>query len=126
MGDQDPGGISPLQQMVASGAEAVVTSLFMTPLDVVKVRLQSQRPLVAGELTPSSRFWSLSAKWKCLLYCNGVLEPLYLCPNGTRCTTWFQDPTRFTGTRPSSHLGDDCASYRRLLHCFPLWPSLPL
>uniref|UniRef100_A0A8C5KX62 Mitochondrial glutathione transporter SLC25A39 n=1 Tax=Jaculus jaculus TaxID=51337 RepID=A0A8C5KX62_JACJA len=92
MADQDPGGISPLQQMVASGAGAVVTSLFMTPLDVVKVRLQSQRPSVASELTPSSRFWSLSTK------CNGVLEPLYLCPNGTRCTTWFQDPTRFTGT----------------------------
>lgn len=28
MADQDPGGISPLQQMVASGAGAVVTSLF--------------------------------------------------------------------------------------------------
>lgn len=99
MADQDPGGISPLQQMVASGAGAVVTSLFMTPLDVVKVRLQSQRPSVASELMPPSRLWSLSyAKWKCLLYCNGVLEPLYLCPNGARCATWFQDPTRFTGT----------------------------
>jgi len=88
MDDQDPGGISPLQQMVASGAGAVVTSLFsktwgdwgvgswelmwaevggslvlmkkrvkepsnlppspVTPLDVVKVRLQSQRPTVAS------------------------------------------------------------------------------
>ncbi|XP_017731549.1 PREDICTED: solute carrier family 25 member 39 isoform X6 [Rhinopithecus bieti] len=84
MADQDPGAISPLQQMVASGAGAVVTSLFMTPLDVVKVRLQSQRPSMASG--------------KCLLYCNGVLEPLYLCPNGARCATWFQDPTRFTGT----------------------------
>lgn len=56
--DQDPGGISPLQQMVASGA--VVTSLFLTPLDMVKVRLQSQRPLVASKLTTPSRFWSLS------------------------------------------------------------------
>lgn len=28
MADQDPGGISPLQQMVASGTGAVVTSLF--------------------------------------------------------------------------------------------------
>ncbi|XP_006925302.1 solute carrier family 25 member 39-like isoform X2 [Pteropus alecto] len=99
MADQDPGGISPLQQMVASGAGAVVTSLFMTPLDVVKVRLQSQRPSVTHELMPPSRLWSLSyAKWKCLLYCNGVLEPMYLCPNGARCATWFQDPTRFTGT----------------------------
>nr|KAF6417170.1 solute carrier family 25 member 39 [Molossus molossus] len=107
MADQDPGGISPLQQMVASGAGAVVTSLFMNPLDVVKVRLQSQRPSVTRELVSSSRLWSFSyAKLpssfqptgKCLLYCNGVLEPLYLCPNGARCATWFQDPTRFTGT----------------------------
>ncbi|XP_007180261.2 probable mitochondrial glutathione transporter SLC25A39 isoform X5 [Balaenoptera acutorostrata] len=108
MADQDPGGISLLQQMVASGTGAVVTSLFMTPLDVVKVRLQSQRPSVASELMSSSRLWSLSyarcecpmprGTWKCLLYCNGVLEPLYLCPNGARCATWFQDPSRFTGT----------------------------
>ncbi|XP_004707564.1 solute carrier family 25 member 39, partial [Echinops telfairi] len=99
MADQDPGGISPLQQMVASGAGAVVTSLFMTPLDVVKVRLQSQRPSVATELKPPSRLWSMSyTKWKCLLYCNGVLEPLYLCPHSARCATWFHDPTRFTGT----------------------------
>uniref|UniRef100_D6RE23 Mitochondrial glutathione transporter SLC25A39 n=1 Tax=Mus musculus TaxID=10090 RepID=D6RE23_MOUSE len=128
MDDQDPGGISPLQQMVASGAGAVVTSLFMTPLDVVKVRLQSQRPSATSELTTPSRFWSLSyTKWKCLLYCNGVLEPLYLCPNGTRCATWFQDPTRFTGT-----LGDDRASYCYLLHCLrptqglPVWSVLDL
>ncbi|XP_032252441.1 mitochondrial glutathione transporter SLC25A39 isoform X2 [Halichoerus grypus] len=99
MADQEPGGISPLQQMVASGTGAVVTSLFMTPLDVVKVRLQSQRPSAASELMPPSRLWSLPyTKWKCLLYCSGVLEPLYLCPNSARCATWFQDPTRFTGT----------------------------
>ncbi|XP_026368452.1 probable mitochondrial glutathione transporter SLC25A39 isoform X1 [Ursus arctos] len=107
MADQDPGGISPLQQMVASGTGAVVTSLFMTPLDVVKVRLQSQRPSTASELMPPSRLWSLPyaklpsslrSTGKCLLYCNGVLEPLYLCPNSARCATWFQDPTRFTGT----------------------------
>ena len=53
MADQHPGGISPLQQMVASGAGAVVTSLFMTPLDVVKVRLQSQRPSVASGECPT-------------------------------------------------------------------------
>lgn len=117
------------------------------PLDVVKVRLQSQRPSVASELMPPSRLWSLSyAKWKCFLYCNGVLEPLYLCPNGTRCATWFQDPTRFTGTVdafvkivrhegtrtvewPPSHPGDDCASHCRLLHRLrptqglPVWAS---
>ena len=38
------------------------------------------------------------AKGKCLLYGNGVLEPLYLCPNGTHCATLFQGPAHFTGT----------------------------
>ncbi|KAG8505006.1 Solute carrier family 25 member 39 [Galemys pyrenaicus] len=104
MADRDSRAISPLQQMVASGAGAVVTTLFMTPLDVVKVRLQSQRPSVAsGPCNPNGPSSSpvppsLHSTGKCLLYCNGVLEPLYLCPNGTRCATWFQDPTRFTGT----------------------------
>lgn len=99
MAERDRGGVSPVQHMLASGAGAVVTSLFMTPLDVVKVRLQAQRPSATGELPHPSRLWSVSyTKWKCLLYCNGVLEPLYLCPNGTRCGPWLQDPTRFTGT----------------------------
>jgi len=34
--------ITPLQQIVASGSGAVLTALFMTPFDVIKVRLQSQ------------------------------------------------------------------------------------
>lgn len=99
MAERDPRGVSPMQHMVASGAGAVVTSLFMTPLDVVKVRLQAQRPSAAGELPRPSQLWSASyTKWKCLLYCNSVLEPLYLCPNGARCAPWFYDPTHFNGT----------------------------
>ncbi|UJR25300.1 hypothetical protein I4U23_006652 [Adineta vaga] len=34
--------IKPYQQIIASGSGAVLTALFMTPFDVVKVRLQSQ------------------------------------------------------------------------------------
>lgn len=34
--------LTPQQQMMSSGAGAMVVSLFMTPLDVVKIRLQSQ------------------------------------------------------------------------------------
>ncbi|KAM6176109.1 mitochondrial glutathione transporter SLC25A39 isoform 1-T1 [Erethizon dorsatum] len=99
MAERDPGGISPVQHMVASGAGAAVTSLFMTPLDVVKVRLQAQSPSGAGELPSPSRFWNVSyTKWKCLLHCNGVLEPLHLCPDGACCASWLQNPNHFTGT----------------------------
>ncbi|CAF1228022.1 unnamed protein product [Rotaria magnacalcarata] len=34
--------IKPYQQIIASGSGAVLTALFMTPFDVIKVRLQSQ------------------------------------------------------------------------------------
>ena len=34
--------ITPTQQMMSSGVGAVAVSLFMTPLDVVKIRLQAQ------------------------------------------------------------------------------------
>ncbi|XP_075578922.1 mitochondrial glutathione transporter SLC25A39 isoform X6 [Pelecanus crispus] len=78
------GGITPLQQMLASGTGAILTSLFMTPLDVVKIRLQAQR-------TPFS-------KGKCFLYCNGLMDHLYVCQNGNSCTAWYKAPTRFTGT----------------------------
>ncbi|KAK2104563.1 hypothetical protein P7K49_018419, partial [Saguinus oedipus] len=41
---------------------------------------------------------SVALHRQCLLYYNDVPEPLYLCPNGAHCPTWFQDPTCFTGT----------------------------
>ncbi|MEQ2267312.1 hypothetical protein XENORESO_004391, partial [Xenotaenia resolanae] len=47
MGERTVGGpvaaISPVQQMLASGTGALLTSLFVTPLDVVKIRLQAQQ-----------------------------------------------------------------------------------
>uniref|UniRef100_A0A3Q4GPF9 Solute carrier family 25 member 40 n=1 Tax=Neolamprologus brichardi TaxID=32507 RepID=A0A3Q4GPF9_NEOBR len=45
------GAITPLQQMVASCSGAILTSLFVTPLDVVKIRLQAQKnPFPKGEM----------------------------------------------------------------------------
>ncbi|XP_048373101.1 probable mitochondrial glutathione transporter SLC25A39 isoform X2 [Sphaerodactylus townsendi] len=82
--ERPSGGITPMQQMLASGTGALFTSLFVTPLDVVKIRLQAQR-------TPFS-------KGKCFLYCNGLMDHLYVCENGNSCSAWYKTPARFTGT----------------------------
>uniref|UniRef100_A0A8C1S712 Mitochondrial glutathione transporter SLC25A39 n=1 Tax=Cyprinus carpio TaxID=7962 RepID=A0A8C1S712_CYPCA len=76
--------ITPMQQMLASGTGAVLTSLFVTPLDVVKIRLQAQQtPLYQG---------------KCFLYCNGLMDHVYVCQNMSSCSSWYKTPTHFSGT----------------------------
>ncbi|NXR26313.1 S2539 protein, partial [Cinclus mexicanus] len=117
-----PGGdITPLQQMLASGTGAILTSLFgecggavpgrgagrglawlrdgvflVTPLDVVKIRLQAQRtPFSKGN---PAQGWAGAAARKCFLYCNGLMDHLYVCQNGNSCSAWYKAPGHFTGT----------------------------
>ncbi|XP_053669482.1 probable mitochondrial glutathione transporter SLC25A40 [Anopheles marshallii] len=62
--------IRPYQQILSSCSGALVTSLFMTPLDVVKTRLQAQQKVLISN--------------KCYLYCNGLMDHICPCgPNGT-------------------------------------------
>lgn len=58
--------IQPHQQIAAACTGGVVTSLIMTPLDVVKTRIQTQQKLLLSN--------------KCFLYCNGLMD--HLCPCG--------------------------------------------
>uniref|UniRef100_A0A665TQW2 Mitochondrial glutathione transporter SLC25A39 n=1 Tax=Echeneis naucrates TaxID=173247 RepID=A0A665TQW2_ECHNA len=88
--------ISPVQQMLASGTGALLTSVFVTPLDVVKIRLQAQQtPFHQGNTTVDTE---TPAAWKCFLYCNGLMDHIYVCQNATSCTSWYKTPTHFSGT----------------------------
>jgi len=61
------GALTPQQQMLSSGAGALAVSLLMTPLDVVKIRLQTQERLFAK---------------KCFLYSTGLMDHLCARTNG--------------------------------------------
>ncbi|XP_003966175.1 mitochondrial glutathione transporter SLC25A40 [Takifugu rubripes] len=76
-------GITPVQQMVSSCSGAFITSLFVTPLDVVKIRLQAQKnPFPKG---------------KCFVYCNGLMDHICVCENGNS-KAWYKAPGHFSGT----------------------------
>uniref|UniRef100_A0A671K1P4 Mitochondrial glutathione transporter SLC25A39 n=1 Tax=Sinocyclocheilus anshuiensis TaxID=1608454 RepID=A0A671K1P4_9TELE len=101
--------ITPMQQMLASGTGAVLTSLFVTPLDVVKIRLQAQQTPLYQAVASESRPWARvirPSKWKCFLYCNGLMDHVYVCQNMSSCSSWYKTPTHFSGTvvRIHSHL----------------------
>uniref|UniRef100_A0A3Q1JG85 Mitochondrial glutathione transporter SLC25A39 n=1 Tax=Anabas testudineus TaxID=64144 RepID=A0A3Q1JG85_ANATE len=97
--------ISPVQQMLASGTGALLTSVFVTPLDVVKIRLQAQQtPFHQG---------------KCFLYCNGLMDHIYVCQNRTSCTSWYKTPTHFNGTL------DAFVKITRYEGLRSLWSGLP-
>ncbi|XP_061604212.1 probable mitochondrial glutathione transporter SLC25A39 isoform X1 [Phyllopteryx taeniolatus] len=93
--------ISPVQQMLASGTGALLTSVFVTPLDVVKIRLQAQQSPLHQALTSNAASWpgvTRPSKWKCFLYCNGLMDHIYVCQNRSSCTSWYKRQTHFSGT----------------------------
>merc|ERR1711928_267313 len=83
--------ITPTQQMLSSCFGAVTTSVMVTPLDVVKIRLQAQQNAM-----PSHR---------CFIYCNGLMDHCIICVNGQVKTAgtvfkqqWYKRPGHFSGT----------------------------
>ncbi|KYN00884.1 Solute carrier family 25 member 40 [Cyphomyrmex costatus] len=75
--------IRPYQQIVASCTGAFITSVFVTPLDVVKIRLQTQQKAMLSN--------------KCFLYCNGLMDHLCPCTNG-KMPDWMKRNRKFNGT----------------------------
>lgn len=72
--------ITPLQQCVSSCTGAIITSLLMTPFDVIKTRLQVQQKVLLSN--------------KCFLYCNGLMDHLCPCyPNGEKPMLHFTGTT---------------------------------
>ncbi|XP_045460438.1 solute carrier family 25 member 40-like isoform X2 [Harmonia axyridis] len=74
--------ITATQQALASCTGAVLTSLLVTPLDVVKIRLQAQQ-----KNTP-----------KCYLYCNGLMDHFCGCKPQDLQRQWYARPGHFSGT----------------------------
>jgi solute carrier family 25 protein 39/40 len=86
--------ITPVQQMLASCTGAAITSLLVTPLDVVKIRLQSQQKPIG----PGSAF----------IYNNGLMDHVCICShcaengNGAgmrKRKPWYRRPGHFTPGR---------------------------
>ncbi|EFN82844.1 solute carrier family 25 member 40 [Harpegnathos saltator] len=75
--------IKPYQQIIASCTGAFITSVFVTPLDVVKIRLQTQQKAMLSN--------------KCFLYCNGLMDHLCPCTNG-KMPEWMRRNGKFNGT----------------------------
>ncbi|CAH8543834.1 unnamed protein product [Dicrocoelium dendriticum] len=87
---------SGLDRVIASSVGGLLTALVMTPLDVVKIRMQSHG--ISGQ--------------KCFVYCNGLMEHLCTCPP-TPMTTgripWYRRPGNFMGTWVGYHTGRQAA-----------------
>ncbi|XP_030378550.1 solute carrier family 25 member 40-like isoform X4 [Scaptodrosophila lebanonensis] len=76
--------IRPLQQVVSACTGAMITACFMTPLDVIKTRLQAQQSLLLSN--------------KCFLYCNGLMDHICPCGPNTPSNSFSKPAPHFTGT----------------------------
>uniref|UniRef100_A0A3B3RR71 Mitochondrial glutathione transporter SLC25A39 n=1 Tax=Paramormyrops kingsleyae TaxID=1676925 RepID=A0A3B3RR71_9TELE len=95
-----PCGITPMQQILASGTGALLTSLFgESPSSVFPIFLLSdEEPDDAVAFSSHGLTMSAVSAGKCILYCNGLMDHLYVCQNDVRCAPWYSRPTHFSGT----------------------------
>ncbi|KAA0183407.1 Solute carrier family 25 member [Fasciolopsis buskii] len=101
--------LSTFHRIIASSVGGVITALIMTPLDVVKIRMQSHR--TKGE-------------FKCFIYCNGLMDHLCTCPAvpSSSSLPWYKKPGNFVGTWVGFHsqrppdLSSNCILHTRNSH----------
>ncbi|EDW81361.1 uncharacterized protein Dwil_GK11062 [Drosophila willistoni] len=74
--------IRPMQQVMSACTGAMITACFMTPLDVIKTRMQSQQTHSA----------------KCFLYCNGLMDHLFSHRPNSYATVVNTPVTQFTSS----------------------------
>lgn len=102
--------ITPFQQMISSCTGAFITSVFVTPFDVVKVRLQAQQKEFMRN--------------KCYAYCDAIVEDICYYGNGNlmcinREYNEVLRANRFTGT------ADAFIKITRSEGIASLWSGLP-
>ncbi|XP_064534478.1 probable mitochondrial glutathione transporter SLC25A40 isoform X1 [Pseudopipra pipra] len=93
-----------IQQAMASCCGAIITSLLVSPLDVIKTRLQAQ----------SNPF----PKGKCFVYSSGLMDHICVCENGNS-KAWYKKPGNFKGTL------DAFVKIIRIEGIKSLWSGLP-
>ncbi|XP_027754542.1 solute carrier family 25 member 40 isoform X1 [Empidonax traillii] len=93
-----------IQQVMASCCGAIITSLLVSPLDVIKTRLQAQ----------SNPF----PKGKCFVYSSGLMDHICVCENGDS-KAWYKKPGNFKGTL------DAFVKIIRIEGIKSLWSGLP-
>jgi solute carrier family 25 protein 39/40 len=87
--------VSPSQQILSSCTGAVITSLFLTPFDVVKTRLQAQQRNIYG---PKLAIGPGSQR---LLFCSSIVNQLCICGAGVADSNTIASASRgvhYTGT----------------------------
>ncbi|XP_014403083.1 PREDICTED: solute carrier family 25 member 40 isoform X1 [Myotis brandtii] len=120
--------VTPFQQIVASCTGAILTSLMVTPLDVVKIRLQAQsnqfyKDLNAVSLSKSNYVYFIP-KGKCFVYNNGLMDHLCICEEeGNKA--WYKKPGYFRGTLVRRLYYDAFLKIIRNEGIKSLWSGLP-